>query len=173
MENLDERERRLTARERAADLREAQAEARERLADQREREADARECRADRRDRAADARDQLADQREQSADRRDQLADEREQLADRREREADTREAAANHRERLLDADADRDDERTTDPITRFRGSLARTSARTDRSNELLHRSREAVRRGADRMERIRRGSATGPAASEHDSDGA
>jgi hypothetical protein len=107
-----------------------------------------------RRVRSADleARERQVEARERAADERDRRADERERAADRRELEANAREAAQTERERLFDSEA----RGPVDPIDRFRGSIERTSAKTDRSNDFLHRSRAAVQRGVDRMDRLR-----------------
>ena len=107
-----------------------------------------------------DERERRLAERERAADLRDARADARERRADRREMQADSREAAANERERHLDGEATGD---RPDPIDRFQESVGRTSARTDRSNEFLERSREAVQRGVDRIDRLRRGSDGSP----------
>jgi hypothetical protein len=41
------------------------------------------------------------------------------------------------------------------DPMGRFHEAVERASSRTDRSNDFLQRSREAVQRGVDRIERL------------------
>ena len=109
-----------------------------------------------------DERERRVAERERAADLRDARADARERRADRREMAADSREIAANERERRLDGDAPPG---RPDPMDRFQESVGRTSARTDRSNEFLERSREAVQRGVDRIDRLRRATDGTPAA--------
>jgi hypothetical protein len=94
--------------------------------------------------------------REAAADQRDQRADARERGADRRELDADAREVAANEREQQLDEDAREQGTRATDPMGRFHDTVGRTAAKTDRSNAFLGRSREAVQRGVDRLDRLK-----------------
>ena len=89
--------------------------------------------------------------REEGADLRDRRADQRERAADRREESANQRETTADEREVALDADAKEQLSRPIDRVGRIEGLLGRAAARTDRSNQFLGRSREAVQRGLDR----------------------
>jgi hypothetical protein len=103
-----------------------------------------------------DERERRLNAREAAADQRDQRADARERRADRRELDADTRESAANERERHLDEDAQQQGSRSVDPMGRFHDTVNRTAAKTERSNAFLGRSREAVQRGVDRLDRLK-----------------
>ncbi|MDT5042707.1 MAG: hypothetical protein QOE51_3692 [Actinoplanes sp.] len=109
-------------------------------------------------DSAVPERQRLPETRERAADVRDQHADARERAADRREFDANAREAAADERERRLDEEAGLQGSRRTDPMGRFHDSVGRSAARTERSNSFLGRSREAVQRGVDRLDRLRGG---------------
>lgn len=101
-------------------------------------------------------RERQLNARQAAADQRDQRADARERRADRREMDADAREADANDRERRLDGDAQEQGTRVVDPMGRFHDTVGRTAAKTERSNAFLGRSREAVQRGVDRLDRLK-----------------
>ena len=126
------------------DEREARVSARERAADEREAAADARDAAADEREAAADRREEDGAVSRADVDRMLTRALERDVEAERRDREAEVRDAEAGP-----SGDAVEDTRRAQDAIDRLHAGRDRDAAASDLT-DLLGRRRHAVRMDDD-----------------------
>ncbi|HWS31654.1 MAG TPA: hypothetical protein VN408_02810 [Actinoplanes sp.] len=137
------------ARDSYFDDRKQKLDARERLLDAREHRLTFLEQQVTERADRLDEQERVFAERELGAEQRDRTADERDAIADTRDQHATTR-------ERALDGRAATNDPARTDPMDQIQGTFAREVARLDRSDAFLHRSRDAVQRAQERLDKLR-----------------